>query len=79
MDRCEHMEICKLFAIDAIASNEKLQERFKGTFCNDNSSKCARRLIREKLGKEFVPAVMLPNQIDWARQILSDNCIPVNI
>lgn len=79
MDRCEHMEICKLFAIDAIASNEKLQERFKGTFCNDNSSKCARRLIREKLGTEFVPVLMLPNQMDWARQILSDNCIPVNI
>jgi hypothetical protein len=77
MQRCEYFEICSLFTVDAIAKCEKTQERFRETFCISSNCNCARKMVHSKLGMDYVPALMLPSQLDWARQILSDNKIEV--
>jgi hypothetical protein len=42
----------------------------KRHFCNDDFPHCARYLVKEKLGKERVPADLYPNQSVRAKQLL---------
>jgi hypothetical protein len=77
MGKCEFLETCGLYAIEVIASNVELKKRFQETFCSCDSSKCARHYVRKALGKGLVPELMLPHQIEWAKQLVSDNRILV--
>ena len=78
VSKCEYIETCSLFTVDVILKSDRAKERFREMFCLSGCCSCARRMVHNKLGPEFVPALMLPNQLDWARQILSDNNVPCN-
>ena len=57
--------------------NEKempgLVSRLKEEYCLRDNTHCARKLVRDILGPESVPPLMMPNQNEWARQLLGDD------
>jgi hypothetical protein len=46
-------------------------EIFKKIFCRGDFESCARLMVSRKLGKEKVPADLLPNQADRAQAIIA--------
>lgn len=50
----------------------KLADRFKEDYCFKNHKGCARRWIKDFLGAEKVPELMMPQQHEWAEQLLFD-------
>ena len=47
-----------------------LVNRFKEHYCGKDHYLCARRWIRDFLGAEKVPELLMPQQHDWAEQLL---------
>jgi hypothetical protein len=72
MAHCPLFERCAFLKDDTFRKMQGLIHRFQETYCHDNFSGCARYKIASVLGESFVPAPMMPTQIDWARQVLSD-------
>lgn len=66
---CPYMEGC-----DILKTHQDnlpgLVNRFKEHYCLKNHHVCARRWIRDFLGVESVPELMMPQQHDWAEQLL---------
>jgi hypothetical protein len=52
-----------------------LSEKLKDQYCRGNPELCARKRVREAINKETVPQLMLPQQYEWAQQILADHGI----
>ncbi len=73
MEKCEFLEQCTIFRVDPIMSNTDLKDRLQKHFCNSQYHRCARHFLQAAIGKEHVPMLMLPNQHEWAAQILSDH------
>lgn len=73
MGTCEYFNSCALFEIDAINCNDRVRTRLQNEHCQNNWDQCARYMVWSKLGLDCVPALMLPNQKEWARQVLADN------
>ena len=42
-------------------------------FCKQTCHQCARFQVYEALGLDAIPALMLPDQYDWARQIIEEH------
>jgi 4'-phosphopantetheinyl transferase EntD len=54
----------------------ELVSRIKDTYCTTTSCcRCARFQIAQNVGLDAVPHLMLPNQTEWASQILAE-CVP---
>ena len=56
-------------------NREKMPERIDKTrkqYCANSFSACARVKVYETLGPSCVPSLLLPNQHEWAKQILFD-------
>lgn len=49
-----------------------LAQKLKSEYCLHDNTDCCRLWIRQELGAESVPALMLPHQRDWAEQLLRD-------
>jgi hypothetical protein len=47
----------------------ELSQRIYNNYCTNASSQCARRQLYEQVGANAVPPLMLPGQLNWARQI----------
>lgn len=66
---CPHMTICRM-----IQAHEgtllTLIDRFKTHYCFNNHHACARRWVHDFLGAEAVPDLLMPQQHDWAEQLL---------
>jgi hypothetical protein len=70
-DCCPLLDGCKL----VYENKDRMPElvfRIKQAHCQDDNSKCARKWLADMLGAAQVPALMMPNQWEWARQIVED-------
>ena len=51
----------------------ELVERIQDTYCTKPArSECARFKIAQSVGTEKVPPLMLPEQVEWAQQIIEE-------
>ena len=71
MADCECLPGCPFFN-DKMAGMPAMAEMMKKQYCRSGFENCARYTVREKAGKDKVPADLFPNQIDRARQIIGN-------
>lgn len=72
MGRCERMGKCPVVGDDSgleVGDREMIVE----TFCTADYSACARYRVLRALGGEFVPADLLPRQVERAEEIIEEN------
>ena len=69
--QCPNLETCP-FLKEHQSSMPELAKKLKSKYCRNDSTECARLLIRRELGPQSVPVLMMPHQHDWAAQILID-------
>lgn len=50
----------------------ELAQWFYKQHCTSESTKCALRMVYETLGSDAGKVLMLPDQIDWADQIIAE-------
>ncbi len=72
MARCPLYESCAFLKDETFEKMRGLVHRFQQIYCQGNYSGCARYKIASALGESFVPTLMMPNQIEWADQVLLD-------
>ena len=66
---CPYMEVCNILKTHQ-ENLPGLVNRFREHYCLKNHHVCARRWIWDFLGPENVPELMMPQQHDWAEQLL---------
>ncbi len=66
---CPHMNICRMIQVQE-GTLPTLIDRFKANYCFNNHHVCARRWVYDFLGAKAVPELMMPQQRDWAEQLL---------
>ncbi len=71
MALCEYASGCPFFN-DKMAKRPTTAGLLKQEYCENNSSKCARLIIREKLGADKVPADLYPNRIDKVKELIEN-------
>ena len=69
--RCPKIQGCAFFQKNA-NTMPSLADKLKQRYCFRDNKRCARLWINRELGREFLPDLLLPNQYDWAQQILCD-------
>lgn len=72
MEKCQFIDECSFFKEEPIASMHNLIQRFRDEYCHSNCSSCARYRISAALGLTYVPALMMPTQLEWAELILKE-------
>lgn len=70
MPECPSLAKCPFFN-DQMRELSAIKELLKRKYCLHDNSLCARFLVSMSLGREFVPADLIPNQEDRARQLIS--------
>jgi hypothetical protein len=70
MADCESISTC-IFFHDNMASMPDIAAMMKRRLCQGDNSKCARWIVRSKLGPASVPSDLFPNQIDRANKLVS--------
>jgi hypothetical protein len=70
MADCECLGGCPFFN-DKMKDQAGLVELFKQRYCKGDSTRCARHMIVERLGKPAVPADLYPNMVERAQHILA--------
>jgi hypothetical protein len=50
-----------------------LIHRFRDNYCLKNHRACSRRWVQDFLGPDKVPELMMPQQHDWAEQLLFES------
>jgi hypothetical protein len=68
MADCECIGGCPFFN-DKMANMPTMANILKSQYCKSNFSGCARYMIRQKFGKEKVPADLFPNQLEVAKKL----------
>jgi hypothetical protein len=68
MPRCEYTETCPLF-IAEVGYSPEFSEAMKRSFCLSDSSRCARLLAIAVVGRENVPAEMLPTDEELLEEL----------
>ena len=76
METCQLLETCVFFNDKHIQNLGDLTRRLKIQYCKGQFAQCARYKVARALGRECVPPLMIPNQMDWANEILRDNDCP---
>ena len=69
MANCELMETC-IFFNDKMASMPATAEVFKKMYCRGDSSDCARMIVVKALGRQNVPADMMPSDVTKAKTMI---------
>ncbi len=69
MAKCVYLEPCPFFN-DKMAEQPATAELYKQRYCLGQQTECARYLVREMLGKECVPADLLPNSLRRAEDLI---------
>lgn len=69
---CPYIEQCDLVTKN-MSRMPKLIKRIQSYYCNKLTSQCARRWIFDTLGKRYLPPLLLPNQWEWAREIICEH------
>ncbi|HHY04396.1 MAG TPA: hypothetical protein GX534_04340 [Thermoanaerobacterales bacterium] len=70
--KCKNLKGCPFFN-DTMADMPSTAEMFKKSYCLDDPSECARYIVSNKLGKEYVPDNLFPNQHDRAQKLIQEN------
>ena len=68
---CPYLEQCDL-VVNNKARMPNLIQRIQSYYCNKLTSQCSRRWIYDTLGKQYLPPLLLPNQWEWAREIICE-------
>jgi hypothetical protein len=72
MPECELNQTCPFFNDAIVCDLPELIKQLKHTYCLGNNTQCARYSIFRVLGRNAVPKSLMPNQHEWAKQILLD-------
>lgn len=70
MANCASIEKCVFFQ-DKMANMPDIAASMKRRLCQTDNSKCARWMVRTKLGPASVPADLFPNQVERANMIIA--------
>ena len=55
------------------ANMPELVQRIKDRYCTNSAwGECARYRVYQSLGAREVPPLMLPDQVNWARQVIEE-------
>ena len=73
MNKCEFIDKCPFFNKLEENAMYQLVEKMKSNYCLTDNSLCARLKLRNILGPQSVPVLMMPHQTDWANQIMLDH------
>ena len=71
MSDCANLPKCPFFH-DKMSGMPGMAELFKQNYCQGDSSRCARFLVRQKLGSGNVPGDLYPNELARAESILAE-------
>ncbi|WAM31545.1 hypothetical protein [Caldicellulosiruptor naganoensis] len=72
MAECPNLTGCPFFN-DRMANMPAIAQLYKRRYClgqGEGKESCARWIVAQKLGKEYVPPDLFPNQLERAQQIL---------
>jgi hypothetical protein len=70
MAECECLPKCPFFH-DKMESMPSVAGMMKKKYCQGDNSTCARFMVFEAKGRDFVPADLYPSQQERAKQIIS--------
>ena len=71
--RCPFMDTCA-FLRENRTKMPELIERIQDTYCIKPAySECARFQVSQSVGLAKVPSLMLPEQVEWAQQIIEES------
>lgn len=71
MASCERLSKCPVVN-NSDQGPETPSGRIKEKYCYDNFSECARYMVLEAVGGEFVPADLQPDQAERAKEIIEE-------
>lgn len=71
MADCQLLSGCSFFN-DRMQGLEVIKDMLKKRYCREDNSNCARYMVFKALGRPKVPADLIPNQADRAKQIISN-------
>lgn len=71
MPDCECMGDCPYFNSDILKEMDVIRELRQQKYCRGDNSICARYMVFKALGKEHVPANLLPTQVEKAKEIIN--------
>ena len=70
--KCEMLEFC-IFYQQKMPADSGMGSIYRRTYCETDNSKCARYMVLNALGKEFVPVDLYPNMYQKAESIINQN------
>lgn len=73
MPDCKRIDGC-IFVKNGLAAEDtdaELTDMIE-TFCRGDNTSCARNMIASMLSPADVPAVMLPTDVEWAQEIITE-------
>jgi hypothetical protein len=66
---CSKLKSCPFFN-DKMPMEGGIGSIYKKKYCTGGNDFCARHIVMQKLGPEFVPNNLYPNMLDLANQII---------
>ena len=70
MPDCELLQGCPFFQ-DQMKGLDSIKDMFKKKYCRGDFSDCARYIVFKALGRANVPADLIPNQVNRAKQVIA--------
>ena len=71
MTDCERTKKCPYFN-EHLKDLKGIQEMWEKKYCRTDKSQCARHMVLEALGSDYVPKLRLPTQIDRANELIAE-------
>lgn len=72
MEICERFEGCPFYQ-GRMRVDQAIGAMFKKRYCETNKEGCARYLVANTLGPEFVTNQLFPNMMSQAEKIIKEN------
>lgn len=69
---CENLKGCPIYT-GRMKIDDALANMYKKNYCEKDKYKCARYMVKTKVGKSFVASDLLPDMIDRAEKIIKEN------
>ena len=69
---CEMLNNCPFYN-DKMDIESGLGRMYKRRYCKGDKMQCARYMVLNELGREFVPTDLFPNMHDKAEKIIAQN------
>lgn len=73
METCKYLRDCEFFNNPNTQQFQVLADQLKADYCQGRFADCARFQVAIRLGRDQVPATMLPTQLQWAELIFRQN------